>query len=169
MKLNRMSRLIALVAAGALVVGVGAAFAATQAGPPWGGGQPGHMAQGGGGMGPGAGGYGVMAGDVVMDAAAEYIGISETELVAARHDGASLAQIAVAHGKTVAGLKQALVTAFKANLDKAVAAGRITAAQATQALATFQSQVQAMVDRTATGPMNGRGGGMGRGPCGGTP
>ena len=88
-----------------------------------------------------------------------------------RHDGKSLAQIAVDKGKTVAGLQQALVAAFKANLDTAVAAGRITSAQATQALANFQAQVQTVVNRTATGPMNGRaagaGPGAGMGLCGG--
>lgn len=108
-------------------------------------------------------GYGVTAGGVVLDAAADYIGISQTALATARHDGKSLAQIATDHGKTVAGLQQALVTAFKANLDKAVAAGRLTEAQAAQVLATFQSRVQTLVNRTATGPMFGRGGGLGLG------
>jgi len=108
-------------------------------------------------------GYGVMAGGVVMDAAAEYIGISETALATARHSGKSLAQIAVDHGKTVAGLEQALVAAFKANLDKAVSAGRITSAQATQALANFRAHVATAINRTATGPMRGRGAGMGMG------
>lgn len=116
-------------------------------------------------------GYGLMAGGVVMDAAAAYIGISETALATARHSGKSLAQIAVDNGKSVTGLQQALVTAFKANLDNAVTAGRLTEAQASQALATFQSRVQTLVNRTATGPMFGRGGGMGLGlgpgMCGG--
>lgn len=123
------------------------------------------------GAGRSAHGPGVMAGGVVMDAAAEYLGISESALATARHDGKSLAQIAIDHGKSVAGLQQALVTAFKADLDQAVAAGRLTDAQATQALATFQSHVQTLVSRTATGPMAGRGGGFGIGPgpgmCGG--
>ena len=116
-------------------------------------------------------GYGVMAGGVVSAAAADYIGISQAALATARHDGKSLAQIATDHGKTVAGLQQALVTAFKANLDKAVAAGRLTEAQAAQVLATFQSQVQTLVNRTATGPMFGRGSsggpglGLGSGMC----
>lgn len=114
-------------------------------------------------------GYGLMAGGVVMDAAAEYIGISETALATARHSGKSLAQIAVDNGKTPAALQQALVAAFKANLDKAVAAGRLTEPQAAQVLASFQSRVQTLVNRTATGPMLGRGGGLGlgAGACGG--
>jgi hypothetical protein len=116
-------------------------------------------------------GYGVMAGGVMMDAAAEYIGISETALATERHTGKSLAQIAVEHGKTVAGLQQALVVAFDTNLDKAVAAGRMTATQAAQMLASFESRVQTLVNRTATGPGFGRragdGLGLGAGICGG--
>lgn len=136
-----------------LLVGAGSAVAAAQTGPL----APCHaLTQGGMGG-------GVMAGGVVMDAAAEYIGISETALQTARHNGQSLAQIAVANGKTAAGLKLALVSAFKANLDSAVSAGRITTAQATQALATFQAQVQTMIDRTATGPLGVRGAGLGLG------
>ena len=167
----RKRYLVALAVVGALVVGVGTAVAATQAGPPQ---SPPRNGLHQGSMGQGGMGYGVMAGGVVMDAAADYIGISETALVAERHDGKSLAQIAVAHGKTTAGLRQALVAAFEANLDKAVAAGRITEAQAAQALTNFQSRVQSAIDRTATGPMNGRGAGgrgagagLGLGPCGG--
>jgi hypothetical protein len=116
-------------------------------------------------------GYELMAGGVVMDAAADYIGISETALATARHSGKSLSQIAVDNGKTTAGLEQALVAAFKANLDKAVSAGRITSTQAAQALANFQTQVKTAITRTATGPMGGRGAGMGMGlglgACGG--
>jgi hypothetical protein len=173
----RKRNLVALGAAGALLVGAGAAVAATQAGPPQS--PPGYGQQQGGmgyglqhgGMGhglqQGGNGYGVRAGGVVMDAAADYIGIDEAALAAERHDGRSLAQIAVAHGKTAAGLQQALVAAFRANLDTAVAAGRITEAQAAQALTTFQSRVQTLIDRTATGPVGGRGAGLGLGPCGG--
>lgn len=159
----RKRTVVALGAAGMLLVGAGSAVAATGAGPLK---SPPRYALQQGGM-----GYGVMAGGVVMDAAADYIGISETALATARHDGKSLAQIAVANGKTAAGLQTALVAAFKVNLDKAVSAGRITDAQATQALANFQSQVQTMINRTATGPVNGRGAGvgpgMGLGLCGG--
>ena len=148
----RKRNLVALGAAGALLVGAGAAVAATQAGPPQ---SPPACGQHGGGTATAAGRHGSRreAGGVVMDAAADYIGVDEAALAAERHDGTSLAQIAVAHGKTAAGLQQALVAAFRANLDTAVAAGRITEAQAAQALATFQSRVQALVDRTATGPV----------------
>ncbi len=138
----------------ALLVGAASAAAAIQAGPPASAPHAGLQQNGLGG---------VMAGGVVMDAAAAYIGISEDALAAARHDGKSLAQIATANGKTVAGLEAALVAAFQTNLDKAVAAGRITAAQAAQALANFKAQVDTVVSRTATGPLNGNGRGHGHG------
>jgi hypothetical protein len=152
-----------------LLVAAGSAAAALGAGP---GNGPGN------GYGARAGGGGVMAGGVVLDAAAGYIGVDEAVLAAARHDGQSLAQVATEHGKTVAGLEQALVAAFKANLDDRVAAGRITIAQASQALASFQAQVHTLVTRTATGPIGaasgfgpgmgrGQGLGLGLGPCGG--
>ncbi len=144
--------LAAAATAFALLVAAGSAAAAIGAGP-----GPGYGAR------AGAGG-GVMAGGVVMDAAAAYIGVDEAVLAAARHDGTSLAQLATENGKTVAGLEQALVAAFKTNLDQAVAAGRITSAQAAQALATFEAQVSALVTRTDTGPLGGRGAGGGFGP-----
>jgi len=157
-----------ILAIGATVTALALAGAAVAAGPPsW---APRN------GMGPvtaqGTGtraamGHGVMAQGVVMQAAAKYIGIGTTDLAAARHDGKSLAQIAQANGKTVAGLEAAMTAAFKTNLDAAVAAKRITAAQATQILATFTTSLDTMVDRTTTGPAGGRGMGMrlGLGPC----
>ena len=137
-----------LVAAVAVVAALALAGAAVAAGPP---------------KSAPRGGAGVMAGGVVMTAAADYVGVSQTALATARHAGKSLAQIAVDNGKTAAGLEQALVAAFKANLDKAVTSGRITSAQAAQALATFQTQVKTAITRTATGPVAGRGAGMGLG------
>jgi len=169
MTIGRKRTLAVAATACALLVGAGSAAAALGAGPGYG---------AGAGPAAGAGGYGVMAGGVVMDAAAAYIGVDESALALARHDGSSLAQVATEHGKTVAGLEQALVAAFRVNLDAAVADGRITQAQATQALASFQAQVHTLVTRTTTGPLGGRGAGgygmgmgagrgPGLGPCGG--
>lgn len=155
MKPNRKRNLVILGVVALSLVGGGTAVAALGNGPS----SLARYAFHQGGM-----NHGVMAGGgVVMDAAAAYLGVSETALMSERHDGKSLAQAAVEHGKTAAGLEQALVAAFKVNSNAAVAAGRITADQAAQALATFQSRVQTMVDRTATGPMDGRGAGMGMG------
>jgi hypothetical protein len=117
-------------------------------------------------------GYGLKAGGVVMDAAAKYLGMSEQALAAARHSGKSLAQIAVQKGKTVAGLQKAVMAAFEVRLEAAVSAGKVTQAQAEQLRTRFEARVRTMLDRTATGPIAGRGGsgpaaGLGLGPCGG--
>ncbi len=121
--------------------------------------------------------HGLNAGAVVARAAADYIGISRTALAAARHDGLSLAQIAAKNGKTVAGLRKAVVAAVQTRLDAAVKAGKVTGAQADRLQAQFESRVQTMLARTATGPVSGQGNGpragsgsgsgLGLGPCGG--
>ena len=165
MRTGRMVKLAAAGASVALLAGVGAAVASAQSGPARGGppaGAPrlGLQQQNGAAV---AGGYGIRAGGVVMDAAAAYIGIDETALATARHDGASLAQIATDNGKTVVGLEAALVDAFKVNLDSLVSAGRITSAQADLMLANFKANVSTVVTRTDTGPANGRGMGGGGG------
>ena len=62
-------------------------------------------------------------------AVAAYLGLTRAELFKQLRSGKSLAQIATAQGKTVAGLKTAILNAAKSRLDRAVAAGRLTAAQ----------------------------------------
>jgi len=157
----------AILAIGATAVALATAGAAVAAGPPsW---APRHDMDSGAvraGQRAMMGG-GVMVRGAVMQAAATYVGISATDLAAARHDGKSLAQVAQANGKTVAGLEAAMTAAFKGNLDAAVTAKRITDAQAAQILATFKSNLDTMVDRTTTGPARGHGHGMGLGlgPC----
>jgi len=160
MRYGRMVKLAAAGATVALLAGVGSAVASAQGGPPAGAPRLGLQQQNGAAV---AGGYGIRAGGVVMDAAAAYIGIDETALATARHDGKSLAQIATDNGKTVVGLEAALVDAFKVNLDSLVSAGRITQAQADQMLAGFKANVSTVVTRTDTGPANGRGYGRGMG------
>jgi hypothetical protein len=71
----------------------------------------------------------------LLRAAAQYIGVSRAELVKEARAGQTLAQIATAHGKTVAGLKSAMLTALKARLDAAVSAKMLTPAQAQARLA----------------------------------
>ena len=155
-----------LVALGAAAAALAVAGSAIAAGPPTTAPRLGAQQQAARGY-----GYGLMAGGVVLDAAADYIGIGQTALAAARHDGASLAQIAVENGKTVAGLQKAITAAFQVRLDAAVSAGKVTSAQADQLRARFEAQVQTMLTRTATGPVDGRGPGagmgLGLGPCGG--
>jgi hypothetical protein len=78
---------------------------------------------------------------------AKYIGLKPKAL-AAEMKGKSLAQVAVAHGKTAAGLKDALLQPFKARLDKAVAAGRISAADAQAKLANISARLDALISKT---------------------
>jgi hypothetical protein len=58
-----------------------------------------------------------------------YLGISSSTLRSELGNGETLARIATAHGKTVAGLVTAMLAARKRVLDQAVSAGRLTAAQ----------------------------------------
>jgi hypothetical protein len=103
------------------------------------------------GCGPGGPGHGARASFV--NAAADYLGVTKAELRTARQNGTSLAQLATQQGKSVAGLKQAIYDAAKADLDKAVAAGRITSAQETTMLSGLQSHLDDIVNSTGPPPL----------------
>jgi len=118
--------------------------------------QPGtSFAKPGGRGGPG-GGFGVRINDEA--AAAAYIGTTEADLEAKEQAGQTLAQIAVAAGKTRDGLIAAMVKDATAKIDAAQAAGTITAAQATAQKAALTARVTAEVDEVgqAGGPGRGR-------------
>ncbi len=83
----------------------------------------------------------------LLKAAAQYLGLSRGALTKDLRSGQTLAQIAQAHGKSVSGLQAALLASVKARLDKAVAAGRITAAQEQQRLAAAQTRIAQLVAR----------------------
>jgi len=84
----------------------------------------------------------------LLNAAARYIGVTPKALAADLKAGKSLAQVATTNGKTADGLKGALVKPFKAQLDKAVAAKRITAAQAQEKLAKVSARLDKLISRT---------------------
>jgi uncharacterized coiled-coil protein SlyX len=84
-------------------------------------------------------------------AIATYLGVTPAELRAELRAGKSLGQIATEHGKTVAGLKSAVLDAVKARLDKAVANGRLTAAQEKAILDRLSSHLDQLVNRTRAG------------------
>jgi hypothetical protein len=86
-----------------------------------------------------------------LDAAASYLGLTESELRSELHDGKSLAQVARDHGKAVDGLVDTLVAAAKEKLDKAVAAGRITQAEENSALADLKERIAKRVESTDLG------------------
>ncbi len=83
-----------------------------------------------------------------LTAVTSYLGLTAEQLRTEREAGKSLAQIAQAQGKSVAGLEQAIVDAGEKRLDQAVADGRLTSAQAATLLARLQSDVDDLVNRT---------------------
>ena len=96
-------------------------------------------------------------------AAATYLGTTEADLRAKQQAGQTLAQIAVAAGKTRDGLIAAMVADGNAKIDAAVTAGTITAAQATEKKASLTAHVTAEVDQTRPAGVPG-GPGRGRRP-----
>lgn len=84
-------------------------------------------------------------------AVAAYLGLTPAQLRSELRAGKSLAQIATEHGKTVAGLKSAILDAVKARLDKAVASGRLTAAQEKTILDRLSAHLDELVNRTRAG------------------
>jgi len=84
-----------------------------------------------------------------LDAAATYLGLTEQALRQKLESGQTLAQITQAtSGKTVDGLKQAIVDAATKQLDQAVADKRITAAQEQTILADLKSRLDGLVNGT---------------------
>jgi predicted XRE-type DNA-binding protein len=105
----------------------------------------GHGGPGGPG-GPGFGfRFGFGSGDA-LSAAAKYLGLSESDLRTKLGSKQSLADVAKAQNKDVSGLEDALVAATKAQLDKAVAAKKLTQSQADDALSAFKSHVDDLVN-----------------------
>lgn len=93
-----------------------------------------------------------------LDSLASFLGISASDLQTALRDGQTLAQIAQAHGKSASDVKTFLTNQLKSNLDKEVAAGRITSDQETRILNNASSRLDDMIN-------NGfKVGGRGRGP-----
>jgi hypothetical protein len=83
--------------------------------------------------------------------AAQYLGITETTLRSDQRAGKSLATIATATaGRSVAGLKAAIVVAETARLNTAVSSGRITTQQEQERLAGLSSRIDTLLQRTWT-------------------
>jgi uncharacterized protein YidB (DUF937 family) len=91
-----------------------------------------------------------------LDAAASYLGLTEAQLRTELEGGKTLAQVAQSHGKSVDGLVNALVADAKKHLDDAVAAGRLTRAQADQVLNGLHDRIASRVNsRAPDGPPDG--------------
>jgi hypothetical protein len=96
------------------------------------------------GHGPHGGGHLLMGG---LEAAADYLGLSDAELRERLRDGDSLAEIARAEGKPVDGLVSSLVKEAKADLADAVADGRLTDAQRDELETGLADRIEALVER----------------------
>jgi hypothetical protein len=101
--------------------------------------------------GPGSGycgaGSGVRAGQQpVMQAAADYLGLSLTQLRTQMHAGKSMADIARAQGKQVSGLKNAILAAMTTRINAATA---LTAQQKAALISQVKSRLDAMVNMDA--------------------
>jgi hypothetical protein len=83
-----------------------------------------------------------------LDAAASYLGLTEAQLHADLESGKTLAQVAAAQGKSVEGLKQALLADAKSQLEQAASDGTITAAQEQQMLNDLASHLDDIVNGT---------------------
>lgn len=81
-----------------------------------------------------------------LDAAATYLGLTVDQLHTQLENGKTLAQIAQDQGKSASGLVDALVGEAKKHLDAAVAAGRLTKAQATEMLDGLRTRISSLVN-----------------------
>ena len=103
-----------------------------------------------------------------LSAAADYLGLKESDLAAKLQSGKSLADIAKDQGKSVDGLVNALVNDAKTHLDQAVKDGHLTQAQANQILSQIKQHITDFVNGTVPqgfGPSF-RGGSGFQGPAG---
>ena len=99
--------------------------------------------------GPRGGGGGILAADVLTPAA-DYLGLSVSDLQTDLKAGKSLADEAKAKGKTADGLVQALLAPLKTDLDKRVTAGDLTAAQESAILSRETTHLTDLVNNTNT-------------------
>ena len=83
-----------------------------------------------------------------LKAASSYLGLTGAQLRTELESGKSLADVAKARGKSVAGLKAKLKDDLETKLDEAVEAGRITRAQADTLLARMVEHLDDMIDGT---------------------
>jgi hypothetical protein len=86
---------------------------------------------------------GAFGNGTAFEAAAKYLGLTETQLRTQLTDGKTLADVARAQGKTVTGLKDAIVAAVRERLQ---ANTRLTTEQRTAMLERLGTRVDAMVN-----------------------
>ena len=107
---------------------------------------------GNGGPGRGGPGFGFAVQGDPLATAATFLGTTTTDLRTKLQGGQTLAQIAVAAGKTRDALIAALVNDAKTKIEAAKTAGTITADQATTLEADLTAHITRFVDSTGPGP-----------------
>ena len=85
-----------------------------------------------------------------LDAAADYLGLTESELRTQLNSGKTLAEVAKSRDKSVDGLIAALKDDAKKKLDAAVAAGRLTKAEEEKVLNDLDQRLQDFVNAKLT-------------------
>jgi hypothetical protein len=80
-----------------------------------------------------------------LSSAAEYLGLTGAELRAKLNEGQTLAQIAKAQSKSVAGLKDVMLKATKAKLHQFVGEGKLTQAEADETYDRFESHLDDLI------------------------
>lgn len=95
-----------------------------------------------------AAGFGAVSGG--FRAASTYLGLTPAKLISELQSGRSLSQIASAQGKTLAGLRSALERKLTQRLNRLVAAGVLTKAQAQQMLARGSALEHAILSGKAS-------------------
>jgi hypothetical protein len=81
-----------------------------------------------------------------LGAAATYLGLTEEQLHNRLESGKTLAEIAKAQGKSVGGLKAAMLKDAKSHLDAAVKAGRLSSAEEQRVLADLEQRMDDLVN-----------------------
>jgi DNA-binding CsgD family transcriptional regulator len=93
----------------------------------------------------------------ILAAAAEALGMTESELKTELQSGKSIKQIADAKNVNIDTVIAKMTAAVKAHLDAEVASGEHTQAEADAKLAEFQTRVTEMVNKNGLPPRGGRG------------
>jgi hypothetical protein len=81
-----------------------------------------------------------------LEAAAEYLGLTERELYDELRDGKTLAEVAEDEGKSVAGLVDAMVAASVERIDEAVEDGRLSEEHAAELRRDLEESITELVE-----------------------
>jgi hypothetical protein len=98
----------------------------------------------------------ILGGPDHASAAASFLGLTEAQLLSQLRSGKSLAQIARARGKSVAGLKSAILNEIRSRLNSLVSRGVITSAREQRILSRLSARLDDAINRTGPPPFGPR-------------